>query len=238
MNVDGKYFLGEEQINKLNRKVADDSTEQGLKQIGTIGEDSEASRVYDIGGIARTQKDGGGMGAKTGLYDVTYQVKSCALRTRDNEEQLETRSDDIANAITTFTTDSLVREYRGLTEQRTDEAKEIRKEAIKNGHDFSPRRGKQLVERTDGIIGCITSNISLELLITNGSLIRRLTPLEGERVQGFEDNWTQTGKDNEEVSDSQRYKCIGNAVTTNVLEYLFGCLKKNYEEVNESTDSV
>jgi site-specific DNA-cytosine methylase len=44
--------------------------------------------------------------------------------------------------------------------------------------------------------------------------IRRLTPIECERLQGFPDNWTQG------VSDSQRYKCLGNAVTVNVIEYL------------------
>jgi len=41
--------------------------------------------------------------------------------------------------------------------------------------------------------------------------IRRLTPIECERLQGFPDGWT------EGISDSQRYKCLGNAVTTNVI---------------------
>lgn len=41
--------------------------------------------------------------------------------------------------------------------------------------------------------------------------IRRLTPIECERLQGFPDNWT------EGLSDTQRYKCIGNAVTVNVI---------------------
>ena len=42
--------------------------------------------------------------------------------------------------------------------------------------------------------------------------IRRLTPVECERLQGFPDNWTAI------VSDAQRYKCLGNAVTVNVIE--------------------
>jgi DNA (cytosine-5)-methyltransferase 1 len=41
--------------------------------------------------------------------------------------------------------------------------------------------------------------------------IRRLTPVECERLQGFPDNWTEV------VSESQRYKTLGNAVTTNVI---------------------
>ena len=42
--------------------------------------------------------------------------------------------------------------------------------------------------------------------------IRRLTPTECERLQGFPDGWT------EGISDTQRYKCLGNAVTVNVIE--------------------
>lgn len=47
--------------------------------------------------------------------------------------------------------------------------------------------------------------------VYDGMKIRRLTPTECERLQGFPDGWT------EGVSDTQRYKCLGNAVTTNVI---------------------
>ena len=50
--------------------------------------------------------------------------------------------------------------------------------------------------------------------------IRRLTPLECERLQGFPDNWTKYGKDGELISDTQRYKCCGNAVTVDIIEYV------------------
>jgi DNA (cytosine-5)-methyltransferase 1 len=43
------------------------------------------------------------------------------------------------------------------------------------------------------------------------AVIRRLTPTECERLQGFPDGWT------EGISDTQRYKCLGNAVTVNVV---------------------
>jgi len=42
--------------------------------------------------------------------------------------------------------------------------------------------------------------------------IRRLTPTECERLQGFPDGWTSG------VSDTQRYKQMGNAVTVNVIQ--------------------
>lgn len=47
--------------------------------------------------------------------------------------------------------------------------------------------------------------------------VRRLTPIECERLQGFPDNWTQLEASGRLVSDTQRYKCLGNAVTTNVV---------------------
>lgn len=48
--------------------------------------------------------------------------------------------------------------------------------------------------------------------IFDGMKIRRLTPVECERLQGYPDGWTDC------VSDSQRYKCLGNAVTVNVVK--------------------
>ncbi len=44
--------------------------------------------------------------------------------------------------------------------------------------------------------------------------IRRLTPIECERLQGFPDNWTLANG----ISDTQRYKMCGNAVTVDVVE--------------------
>lgn len=50
--------------------------------------------------------------------------------------------------------------------------------------------------------------------VLKDSDVRRLTPLECERLQGFPDGWT------EGLSDTQRYKCLGNAVTVSVIEWL------------------
>jgi DNA (cytosine-5)-methyltransferase 1 len=57
--------------------------------------------------------------------------------------------------------------------------------------------------------------------IFTGSRIRRLTPTECERLQGFPDDFTKEGLINGNlipISDSQRYKMMGNAVTVNVIE--------------------
>jgi len=94
-----------------------------LKQIGVVGKDTIATRIYDPSGISSTLTDGGGMGAKTGLYKVN-------------------------------------------------------------------------------------------------KLIRRLTPIECMRLQGFPDDWNEKGiMDGKEVnmSDTQRYKQAGNAVSVPIV---------------------
>lgn len=63
--------------------------------------------------------------------------------------------------------------------------------------------------------------------LTPDMKIRRLTPKECERLQGFPDGWT------EGISDSQRYKTLGNAVTVNAVQaiverLLFTGSRKSY----------
>ena len=53
---------------------------------------------------------------------------------------------------------------------------------------------------------------------TYAYLIRRLTPLECERLQGFPDSWT----DIPGASDSARYKALGNSVAIPCVEFVMG----------------
>ena len=114
---------------------------------------SMAYRVYDSNGLSTTLKAvGGGVGAKTGLY----QVKACLTPDRKEKRQNGRRFKDNEEPMFTLT-----------------------------GQD---KHGVMI-----------------------NSQIRRLTPTECERLQGFPDGWTDG------ISDTQRYKCLGNAVTTNVV---------------------
>ena len=65
--------------------------------------------------------------------------------------------------------------------------------------------------------------------IYDGAKIRRLTPKECERLQGFPDSFTKYGVNEKgeqvEISDSQRYKCLGNAVTTNIVKEIMKKIK-------------
>lgn len=54
-------------------------------------------------------------------------------------------------------------------------------------------------------------------------MVRRLMPVECERLQGFEDGWTAWGVDDHgrrvEMKDGPRYKMLGNAVTDDVADW-------------------
>lgn len=65
------------------------------------------------------------------------------------------------------------------------------------------RVGKQVAQTLD---------TGVQQAVIDGEDIRRLTPVECERLQGFPDGWT------EGQSDRQRYRQMGNAVTVNVIE--------------------
>ena len=68
------------------------------------------------------------------------------------------------------------------------------------------------------------SSVQKDNLLLENLRIRRLTPVECERLQGFPDFWTEWGiNENGEavkISDTQRYKMLGNAVTTRVVTFL------------------
>jgi len=136
-----------------------------IRSCQTILDINQAQRVYSTEGTSITISDGGGQGAKTGLY---------AMRGRNPENP----SDRTAGSP---------------TEQRLELNK-------------------------DGTTNTI-STVQKDNLWINNMRIRRLTPTECERLQGFSDGWT------EGFSDTQRYKMMGNAVTVNVIKAIASKLK-------------
>ncbi len=68
-------------------------------------------------------------------------------------------------------------------------------------------------------------------MLINDISIRRITPLEAERLQSFPDNWTKIPykkKTIEECSDNLRFKALGNAITVKVGEYILKRLNHFY----------
>ena len=64
------------EILPILKELAEAKNEARLQRLGTIGKDSQGSRVYDSKGLSITLKaSGGGAGAKTGLYLVGQRVR-------------------------------------------------------------------------------------------------------------------------------------------------------------------
>lgn len=60
-------------------------------------------------------------------------------------------------------------------------------------------------------------------IIRNKMAVRRLTPVEAERLQGFPDDWTKVpyrGKPAEQCPDGPRYKALGNSMAVPVMQWL------------------
>ena len=92
-----------------------------------------------------------------------------------------------------------------------------RVDVFKNDDVASTQSARQHKDATDLVVDLdeaqddsILENETLVLLI------RRLTPLECERLQGFPDGWT----DIEGASDSARYKALGNSVAIPCVDYV------------------
>ena len=50
--------------------------------------------------------------------------------------------------------------------------------------------------------------------------MRRLTPTEAERLQGYPDGWTEAGADGRAISDTKRYQMLGNSVAVPCVAYI------------------
>lgn len=90
-------------------------------------------------------------------------------------------------------------------------------------HNMMPRSSKSgkggtvHLTRNDGKTYCLDTGSTNA--IEYNKKIRKLTPIECERLQTVEDNYTN------HVSDSQRYKMLGNGWTVDVIAHIFNYLK-------------
>lgn len=213
---------------------------QKLNQIGEIG-NGQAERIYDINGLASCLSScGGGLGAKTGLYAIpneeteqkiiTHSMYPRSSKTNKGGTGHLTKDDGTAYCLDTGCSQVIeIPEIRAIKTQRTEESKQIRKQSMKIGKDWCPRQGKELLLREDSLMNTLTASPEINNTVSDETMqnIRRLTPLEAERLQAFEDNWTKYGIDGNEIPDTQRYKCIGNAVTVSVISAIIRELYKN-----------
>jgi len=150
-----------------------------------------------------------------------YQVVGCAERGRylyegHTEQHLEINKDNKANAITTVTKDSMVCEPIQIGSLGKNS----------QGNRVYSVRGKSVtIKSCAGGKGAKTGLYAIDL--PDGDyLIRKLTPIEAERLQTLPDNYTEC------VSNTQRYKCIGNGWTVDVIAHIFKGLAEQLKSQN------
>lgn len=137
-------------------------------------------------------------------------IKPCALRNRGNGKEPEFNNTDKANALTSVQTDSMVLEPLRLKQYEKSQGQAQRVYSV---------RGKSVVLNANGGgQGGKTGLYKIDL--PDGEyLIRKLTPLECERLQTLPDGYT------EGVSNTQRYKAIGNGWTVDVIAHIFSFIE-------------
>ena len=93
-----------------------------------------------------------------------------------------------------------------------------RVDVFQNGEVAGTESARQCKDATDLVCQIPADGSPLQDALAAGvrALIRRLTPLECERLQGFPDGWT----DIPGASDSARYRALGNSVAIPCVEYL------------------
>ena len=82
---------------------------------------------------------------------------------------------------------------------------------------------------------CGGDSVKANLVSNAASVVRRLTPLECDRLQGFPDGWTDIGKwadskgKKHKKADSPRYKALGNSIALPFWQYLARRICAQYE---------
>lgn len=198
---------------------------------------ADAQRIYDGGGLARTLKgESGGQGGKTGLYAVRFRYTERGEKSREKGRMEHV---EIANALTSKHCGDQTADCRNnLTRKQTccavltpDRAKKRQNgRRIKEPDEPSftltaqDRHGVAIYQRPRGYnkggMHDVAPALSISAwqennLLADGIRIRRLTPRECWRLQGFPDEYFDKAKA-AGISDTQLYKQAGNGVTVNV----------------------
>jgi DNA (cytosine-5)-methyltransferase 3A len=160
-------YAGAQEKNSVEKK------QRTMVKVGHIGNsDAQANRVYSAEGKSVTlSANGGGLGAKTGLYKVGRFVG----RRLNAEGKREDHNEDL--------------ECNQVLEVRDD-------------------------EKTNNLSTVQKDNVVVSLGGETPFSIRKLTPIECERLQSLPDDYT------EGVSNTQRYKCLGNAFNAEVIAHI------------------
>lgn len=238
IEVDEKYFLSDQSIQSLqawqdrnkengNGFKAEFRSEDEKSAVLTTGSQKSSSTYLKIdrkGNIKNNQDKascftaGANSGGNHSDMDlIVHNMMPRSSKSGKGGTGHLTRSDGKTYCLDTCTTNAI--EIGCIRFGRNDEAKRIRKESLKKGVDYCPFSEKQIIGIDPEKMNTLVTGSSKDNLILNNTYrIRRLTPLECERLQTVPDGYT------EGVSDTQRYKMLGNGWTVDVIVHIFSYL--------------
>lgn len=168
-----------------------------LNTIAVNKKKSQGNRVYSIDGISSClTSNGGGQGGKTGLYFI-------------NKPRFDTyKASDIVQTLK-VAGDTPLMKVRNGTKKGYDEASIG--DGISLGYPTSTTRRGRVGKKVSQ-----TLDTHCQMGTIDNFRIRRLTPLECFRLQGFPDEMIKKAYALK-ISDAQLYKMAGNAVTVNTI---------------------
>jgi DNA (cytosine-5)-methyltransferase 3A len=206
-----------------------------IEHTAELAHDSKQYRVYSPEGKSTTLcGQGGGVGAKTGLYAVpinTIGDKSRTLQAhyaRAGEANLLPSHPFKESAVAIPCGTNFIDKARTLISSYGEKVGQcdMTYDFITHGRlghtgvfDSATSSAKRIYEVKDGLITIKDKQYPIKLpdgLYT----IRKLTPVECERLQTLPDNYTAG------VSDTQRYKALGNGWTVDVIAFILSFLKE------------
>jgi len=168
MIVNGKSFAITASYNGAVEWNSVEKKQRTMVRVGNLNQGGQGDRIYSPNGKSvNLSANGGGRGAKTGLYAVASRGRNI----------VDGKRKDILGA---------------KTEQR-----------IEIGGEKA---------------NTITS-VFKDSMVMDNAVIRKLTPIECERLQSLPDNYT------EGLSNTQRYKCLGNAFNVEVVRHILSFIK-------------
>ncbi|WP_296849338.1 DNA (cytosine-5-)-methyltransferase [uncultured Methanobrevibacter sp.] len=167
----------------------------------------QATRVMSPDGVSVTLcGNAGGLGGKTGLYAIPKAVANYSERNHGAAKVYDT------NGISPTLTATNYKHPITIAEED-----KVCKPVLTPDRVNKRQNGRRMKEDGEPMF---TLTAQDKHGVFDGYDFRRLTPLETERLQAFPDGWTELGENDEVISDTQRYRCTGNAVTTSVITYV------------------
>lgn len=180
--IDANYWKGSSKgYGGENRQLIISNAYGGFKE-------DEARIHSDVSPTLRTPKGGGHlpMVASVAYRTRTYKGVDGAIEAREDSQ--------VSNSLTSSPKDSMV----ALRWARSDKGKMARKDhRMATGEDKTPfnEGHRELVPTEDNVSGALTNSLNKDALVGNlvNLDIRKLTPTECERLQGFRDGYTKYG---------------------------------------------